>query len=100
MIEQLGVMAVISGVMRNNTHRRLSVERFCGFALTDSCAPLIFVNGADAKSVQMFVLAHELAHIWLGTERLSDFQVLFSCGSDVEDWCNAWRRSCSCQRGS
>lgn len=87
-IEHLGVMAVINGVVGNNTHRRLSVEEFRGFALTDPYAPLVFVNGADAKSAQMFTLAHELAHIWLGTEGLSGFQGLFPSGSDVEDWCN------------
>ena len=88
-IESLGVMAVINGVVENNTHRRLKVEEFRGFALTDPYAPLIFVNGADAKSAQMFTLAHELAHIWLGSEGLSGFQGLFPGGSDVEDWCNA-----------
>ena len=87
-IEQLGVMAVINGVVGNNTHRRLNVEEFRGFALTDPYAPLIFVNGADAKSAQMFTLAHELAHIWLGTEGLSGFEALLPGGSDVEDWCN------------
>ena len=87
-IEQLGVVAVINGVVGNNTHRRLSVEEFRGFALTDPYAPLIFVNGADAKSAQMFTLAHELAHIWLGTEGLSGFEDLLPGGSDVEDWCN------------
>ena len=87
-IEQLGVMAVINGVVGNNTHRRLSVEEFRGFALTDPYAPLIFVNGADAKSAQMFTLAHELAHIWLGTEGLSGFEALLPGGTDVEDWCN------------
>ena len=87
-IEQLGVMAVINGVVGNNTHRRLSVEEFRGFALTDAHAPLIFVNGADAKSAQMFTLAHELAHIWLGTEGLSGFESLFPGDTDVEDWCN------------
>ena len=87
-IEQLGVMAVINGVVGNNTHRRLSVEEFRGFALTDSYAPLIFVNGADAKSAQMFTLAHELAHIWLGEEGLSGFEALLPGGNDVEDWCN------------
>jgi len=88
LIEQLGVMAVINGVVGNNPHRRLSVDEFRGFALTDPYAPLIFVNGADAKSAQMFTLAHELAHIWLGTEGLSGFKTLFPGGTDVEDWCN------------
>ena len=88
LIEQLGVMAVINGVVGNNTHRRLSVDEFRGFALTDPYAPLIFVNGADAKSAQMFTLAHELAHIWLGREGLSGFQTLLPSGTDVEDWCN------------
>ena len=87
-IEQLGVMAVINGVVGNNTHRRLSVAEFRGFALTDPYAPLIFVNGADAKSAQMFTLAHELAHVWLGTEGLSGFESLLPGGTDVEDWCN------------
>ncbi len=87
-ITQLGVMAVINGVVGNNTHRRLSVKEFRGFALPDPYAPLIFVNGADAKSAQMFTLVHELAHIWLGTEGLSGFKALLPGGSDVENWCN------------
>lgn len=88
MIEQIGVMAVINGVVGNNTPRRLSVGEFLGFALTDHYAPLIFVNGADAKSAQMFTLAHELAHIWLGEEGLSGYESLLPGGGNVEDWCN------------
>lgn len=87
-IEQLGVMAVINGVVGNNTHRPLDVEEFRGFALSDPYAPLIFVNGADAKSAQMFTLAHEFAHIWLGAEGLSGFEGLFPGGTDVESWCD------------
>jgi len=87
-IEQLGVMAVINGVVGNNTHRKLDVQEFRGFALTDPHAPLVFVNGADAKSAQMFTLAHELAHVWLGSEGLSGFDGLFPGGTEVEDWCN------------
>ena len=88
MIEQLGVMAVVNGVVGNNTHRRLRVDEFRGFALADHYAPLVFVNGADAKSAQMFTLAHELAHIWLGEGGLSGFENLIPGGTNVEDWCN------------
>ncbi|WP_445399609.1 helix-turn-helix domain-containing protein [Zobellella sp. An-6] len=89
-IESLGVMAVINGVVGNNTHRKLNVEEFRGFALSDDHAPLIFVNGADAKSAQMFTLAHELAHIWLGSagSGLSGFPGIFPDGGEVEAFCD------------
>ena len=87
-IEKLGVMAVINGVVGNNTHRKLRVEEFRGFAVTDSYAPLIFVNGADAKSAQLFTLAHELAHIWLGRTALTGYEQLLLRGREEELWCN------------
>ncbi len=87
-IEQLGIMAVINGVVGNNTHRPLDVDEFRGFVMSDPYGPLIFVNGADSKSAQMFTLAHELAHVWLGAGGLSGFEGLFPGGTDVEDWCD------------
>lgn len=89
-IETGGVMAVINGVVGNNTHRTLDVSEFRGFSLCDSYAPLIFVNGADAKSAQMFTLAHELAHLWLGSdgEGLSGFEALSPDGDEVEVFCD------------
>ncbi len=89
-IESLGIMAVINGVVGNNTSRKLDVKEFRGFALSDPYAPLIFVNGADAKSAQMFTLAHELAHLWLGEagEGLSGFQGLQPDGDEVERFCD------------
>lgn len=89
-IEDLGVMAIINGVVGNNTSRPLDVAEFRGFAFSDALAPLIFVNGADAKSAQMFTLAHELAHIWLGGagEGLSGFEQLKPDGGEVETFCD------------
>ena len=87
-VEKLGVMAVINGVVGNNTHRKLDVQEFRGFALYDTHAPLIFVNGAGARSAQMFTLAHELAHVWLGREGVSGFEDLFPAGSQIEEFCD------------
>ena len=89
-IEELGIMAVVNGIVGNNTHRKLDVEEFRGFALTDRYAPLVFINGADAKSAQMFTLAHELAHVWLGSagEGVSGFEGVFPGDQHVERFCD------------
>lgn len=87
-IEELGVLAVINGVVGNNTHRKLDVEEFRGFALSDDYAPLVFVNGADAKSAQMFTLVHELAHIWLGESALTDTGLTSLPSQETESWCD------------
>ena len=89
-VEQTGVIAVINGVVGNNTHRKLNVDEFRGFALCDAYAPLIFVNGADAKSAQMFTLAHELAHLWVGDagEGVSAFENISPGGTEVENFCD------------
>jgi len=87
-IEALGILIVINGVVGNNTHRKLSPGEFRGFALCDSFAPLIFINGADFKSAQMFTFAHELAHLWIGKDGVSNFEALQPPPVDVETWCN------------
>ncbi len=87
-IEELGVTAVINGVVGNNTRRKLDVEEFRGFTLSDEYAPLVFVNGADAKSAQMFTLVHELAHIWLGQSALTNTGLTAQPSQEIESWCD------------
>lgn len=87
-IEKLGIVVVASGIVGNNTRRKLKVDEFRGFVLVDEHAPLVFVNSSDAKSAQMFTLAHELAHVFLGCSAAFDLRELHGAADPVEKACD------------
>lgn len=84
-LENNGILVSSSKVLKN-TQNRLSLSDFRGFALYDDNAPLIFINGNDSTSAQIFTLCHELGHIVLGQSGVSD--VVKNNSKKIEKWCN------------
>lgn len=85
--ERVGILVMRSGVVGNNTHRKLDVSEFRGFAISDPLAPVVFINSSDAPAARLFTLLHELAHIWVGASGVSN--VVPGNNRREETFCNA-----------
>ncbi|MGV0373531.1 ImmA/IrrE family metallo-endopeptidase [Corynebacterium pilbarense] len=83
-MEDDGILVARNSIVGNSTARRLDVGEFRGFTIEDDGYVLVFVNTADAKTAQLFSLAHELGHVILGRTGISDH----SEHADIERWCN------------
>jgi Zn-dependent peptidase ImmA (M78 family) len=86
--EQAGILVAVSGIVGNNTRRKLDPAEFRGFVLVDDYAPLVFLNGADGKAAQMFTLAHELAHVLFGSSAAFDLRQMAPAQGGIERACN------------
>lgn len=83
------ILILRSGVVDNDNTRKLSVDEFRGFAISDKFAPLIFINALDYKVAKIFTLAHELAHIWIGESGISNVALKNAPPNiDIEIFCD------------
>lgn len=87
-IESVRIMVSFNGVVGNNTKRKLSVEEFRGFVLVDKYVPFMFINNNDAPRAQLFSMAHELAHIWLGESAGFDYYNFMPYNNPIEILCD------------
>lgn len=88
LIEDAGIITTFSSIVGNNTRRNIKVDDCRGFVLVDDYAPFMFINSADSKSAQMFTIAHELAHIWIGQSAGFDFRKLQPANNQTEVLCD------------
>jgi len=87
-VERIGIIITFNSIVGNNTHRPIKVEECRGFVLVDSYAPFMFVNSADAKSAQLFTIAHELAHVWVGQSAGFNLRQMLPAGDPIEKLCD------------
>lgn len=88
LIEKQRILVMSSGVALGNTHRSLSLEEFRGFALSDDLAPVIFINSKDTIAARSFTLMHELAHIVIAQDGVSNTKSYDKNFNTIEKWCN------------
>lgn len=89
-MSEAGVIVMMNGVVRSNTHRPLNIEEFRAFTLIDTFAPLIFINATDSASGRLFSLLHEFAHVCLGVDNLFNDRYSTSHSvNNLETLCNA-----------
>ena len=88
-ISESGVLVMKNTIVGSNTHRKLDIKEFRAFTIINDYAPLIFINGNDTKTGKLFSLAHELAHIWIGSNNLFNDMYSSLYVSKPEQICNA-----------
>ncbi len=75
----------------------VAIDEMRGFAIADEFAPAVLVNSQDANAGRLFTLMHELCHIFLGIDGVSDMTPVFQPSTEVqkiETFCNAVAAEC------
>ncbi len=87
-LEESRITAIRKGFAGSATRRSLDRTEFKGFALADPFAPFIFINGKDWIGSQMFTIAHELVHLWLGISAMPSGDWFSPSDEPIEQFCN------------
>lgn len=87
-LEESRITVIRKGFAGSATRRSLDPREFKGFALADPFAPFIFINGKDWIGSQMFTIAHELVHLWLGISAMPSGDWFSRSDEPVEQFCN------------
>jgi Zn-dependent peptidase ImmA (M78 family)/transcriptional regulator with XRE-family HTH domain len=87
-VEEAGIIISFNGVVGNSTKRQIPVDECRGFVLVDDIVPFMFINNSDSKAAQVFTIAHELAHIWIGESAGFDFRNMNPANDDKEIFCD------------
>ncbi len=69
-IENIHILVMMSGIVGNNSRRKLNVDEFRAFTLVNPFTPLIFINSCDSDTGKLFSIVHELTHVWIGENSL------------------------------
>lgn len=81
--ERVGFYVLLAGDLGSH-HSDISIEIFRGYAIADPIAPFIVINDNDSKGAWSFTLLHEIAHVLLGEEGVSNSWA----ENQVEKFCN------------
>ncbi len=87
-IEDAGIIMNFNGVVGNSNKRQIPVDECRGFVLVDNIVPFMFINNSDSKAAQVFTIAHELAHIWIGQSAGFDFRNMSPASDNKEIFCD------------
>lgn len=69
-----GIWLMRTGVVGNNTHRKLNSDSSKGLALKSTFMPVIWVNSSLSDAPKIYTLIHEMAHLWIDSEGISKQQ--------------------------